>query len=201
MTAKLTFYWLRHAPPVNPYDLCYGSDMDVDVSDRNALKVQAARLPLGATWHHTLMPRTLKTARALAGHHPESATIAFRTAAALSEQSFGAWTGLSRSDMRKHPAFPAYIDNPEHVAPPMGESLLDLAARVKTDLDLKIREPGDKVIVSHAGTIRAAIHIATGISMKHALKYAIEPLSLTIIRYDPARLENPWRLMATNLKP
>jgi alpha-ribazole phosphatase len=53
---------------------------------------------------------------------------------------------------------------------------------------------GDVLIVAHAGTIRAALALALGIEPDHALRFVIDPLSLT--RLD--RLENSWRVVAVN---
>lgn len=195
------FFWVRHAPPVNPGNICYGSDMDVDVSMTSALKTQANRLPSGAAWFHTAMPRTLKTAIALASHHPDKPVITFRVASAFNEQSFGSWIGMNRLDLKNHPGYPAYINDPEQVRPPKGESLRDLAARVGTHLESLSKEPGDKIVFAHAGTIRAAIHHATGIALKDTLKLSVDPLSITVIEYDQTRRKNPWMLSISNLKP
>jgi alpha-ribazole phosphatase len=53
---------------------------------------------------------------------------------------------------------------------------------------------GDAVLVVHSGTIRAALAIALDLSPDAALRFVIDPLSLT--RID--RLENGWRVVAVN---
>jgi alpha-ribazole phosphatase len=50
------------------------------------------------------------------------------------------------------------------------------------------------VIVAHSGTVRAALAIALGIAPDGALRFKIDPLSLT--RID--RLETGWRVVCVN---
>ena len=53
---------------------------------------------------------------------------------------------------------------------------------------------GDVVLVVHSGTIRAALAIALDLAPDAALRFVIDPLSLT--RID--RLESGWRVVAVN---
>ncbi len=59
---------------------------------------------------------------------------------------------------------------------------------------LAMLPPGDVVVVAHSGTIRAALAIALALAPEHALRFAIDPLSLT--RID--RLPNGWRVVCVN---
>lgn len=52
----------------------------------------------------------------------------------------------------------------------------------------------DVIIVAHAGTIRATLALVLELSPERALRFAIDPLSLT--RLD--RLDNAWRVVAVN---
>lgn len=204
----LRFFWIRHAPPVNPLDLCYGqADIGVDVSDDAAFARQAKNLPLHATWMASPLTRTLETAKKLAQFHDNAQTITIATDSRLMEQSFGRWEKMSRTAMRADPGFPPYNADPAQIAPPGGESLIDLAARVNPVIDTLIAghpQGGDFVIVAHGGTIRAALHQATGLAMQDTLRLGVSPLSLTVLHYDPRKLryhKNPWSLESLNLKP
>jgi broad specificity phosphatase PhoE len=53
---------------------------------------------------------------------------------------------------------------------------------------------GDVIIVAHAGTIRAALALALELPPERALRFVIDPRSLT--RLD--RLDNAWRVVAVN---
>ena len=52
------------------------------------------------------------------------------------------------------------------------------------------------MLVVHSGTIRALLAIALELAPDHALRFVIDPLSLT--RID--RLEDGWRVGAVNLR-
>lgn len=53
---------------------------------------------------------------------------------------------------------------------------------------------GDAVLLVHSGTIRAVLAVALDLAADSALRFAVDPLSLT--RID--RLENGWRVVAVN---
>lgn len=204
----LRFYWLRHAPPINPGDLCYGqADIAADISDDGAFARQAARLPDDAVWIASPLTRTMETAKKLAAFHANAASIAIAAEPALIEQSFGDWEVLPRTAMRAHPHFPAYNNDPAGVAPPNGESMSDLAARVVPAInDIIVANPkgGNFVLVAHGGTIRSALHQATGLPMRDTLSLGVAPLSLSVIQYDPRRIrhgKSPWSLDSLNVRP
>lgn len=196
----LRFYWVRHAPPINPGDICYGADMDVDVSDHAALQKQAALIPAGAQWHISPMHRAWKSAAALSDHHPERDRIIFHVEQDLREQSFGDWVDLPRAALRAQPGFSAYMADPENNAPPGGESLKNVAQRVGSVIERLVAaypQGGDICIVSHKGINRAALHHTLGIALKDTLRISSDPLSVTMIDYDFQK----WSLRQSNLKP
>ena len=84
---------------------------------------------------------------------------------------------------------PAY---PAGNAPPGGESFVDQISR--TVAGLAALPSGDAVLVVHSGTIRAVLAIALDLAPDAALRFVIDPLSLT--RID--RLERGWRVGAVN---
>lgn len=196
----LRFYWIRHAPPINPGNICYGAAMDVDVSDVAALKKQAALIPDGALWVVSPMPRAQKTAQSLLNHHHDCGLVTVHIEDDLREQSFGHWVNLPRGDLHKQPGFSAYMADPENNAPPGGESLRDVAKRVGRVIDdIVAHHPhgGDVCLVSHKGTNRAALHHMVGIALKDTLKISSDPLSVTSLIYT----HKAWALRDLNLKP
>src|SRR5207302_1816136 len=67
-------------------------------------------------------------------------------------------------------------------------------ARLPANAGLAALPAGDVVLVVHSGTIRAVLAIALDLEPDGALRFVIDPLSLT--RID--RLENGWRVVAVN---
>ena len=112
----------------------------------------------------------------------------------FAEQDFGAWIGHRHDDLAAAggAAYAQFWRDPARSIPPGGESFADQVARVRRGLD-RI-DPGSAILVVHSGTIRAALGIALGIEPRAALRFVIDPLSLT--RID--RLDGTWRVMGVN---
>ncbi|MCH3002807.1 histidine phosphatase family protein, partial [Listeria monocytogenes] len=76
-------------------------------------------------------------------------------------------------------AYRAFWQSPGTNRPPGGESFADQIARARAGL---ARLPvGDVVLVVHSGTIRAILAIALERAPELALRFVIDPLSLTRI--------------------
>ncbi|MBF0563154.1 MAG: histidine phosphatase family protein [Alphaproteobacteria bacterium] len=183
MTAMTTrFWWVRHAPVAWAGVRIYGrTDVDCDVSDGGAFASLAARLPHGAVVVRSHLDRTRRTAQAVAaaGYALPAPVIE----ADLAEQGFGNWEGDTWDDLfaRNDPHLATFWQDPFRVAPPGGESFLDVAARVSTVITrLATDHPGrDIVAFAHAGTIRAALMLALDLTPDKANAIVIDPLSLT----------------------
>ena len=127
----------------------------------------------------------------------------------LREQSFGEWHGLDFADLweriRDLPPHNWSYLAPES-APPGGESYLALWERVA---EFRERlsgdpDPGPRVLVTHAGVIRAFVGQALGLSASRALALGVEPLSVTLLTQQvgegAAREDRggAWKLIALN---
>ena len=179
--------WLiRHAPAAGSRDVIHDSDAAADTSDDVAFAALRAKLPAEATQFASPSLRTLQTAAAL-GLRP-TAEPNFR------EQNFGDWTGRRHDDLARElgAAYRDFWRAPANSKPPGGESFADQIVRVRDGL--ATLPPGDVVLVVHSGTVRAALAIALEMAPEPALRFAIDPLSLT--RID--RLTNGWRVVCVN---
>jgi alpha-ribazole phosphatase len=85
-----------------------------------------------------------------------------------------------------------FWSDPAHLRPPGGESFEDQVARVR--LGLSRIGAGPATLVVHSGTIRAALCIALDLAPQAALRFVIDPLSVT--RID--RLATGWRVVSVN---
>jgi alpha-ribazole phosphatase len=182
-----TLLWLiRHAPVGGVAGIIHADDAPADLGDRAQLEALRARLPQQATSYASPWRRTVETARAL-GLDPKLVDE-------FVEQDFGDWTGhshdeLAASDGEAHARF---WTDPARERPPGGESFEDQVARVRLGL-LRIGT-GAATLVVHSGTIRAALCIALDLTPQAALRFVIDPLSLT--RID--RLATGWRVVSVN---
>lgn len=182
-----THLWLvRHAPVDGPRGVIHAPDAPADLGDAAALAALRAKLPARGFAVCSPARRTCETAAALGLDAVQE--TAFR------EQDFGAWTGRRHDDLVAElgDVYRDFWQSPAGNAPPGGESFVDQIARAKAGL--AGLPPGDAVLVVHSGTIRAVLAIALDLAPDAALRFVIDPLSLT--RID--RLDGGWRVVAVN---
>lgn len=186
-----TFFWLiRHAPVAGPAGVIHAHDAPADLDDRDRLAAFRRRLPAQAFWICSPARRTVETAHAVSDG-PWREEPRFR------EQDFGSWTGRRHADLASEMgvAYEDFWRAPATNRPPRGESFVDQIARVANGL-AAVRG-GDVCMVVHSGTIRAILSIALDLSPDAALRFVIDPLSLT--RLD--RLGDRWRVVSVNSDP
>lgn len=193
------WWWVRHAPVVDAHLLRLSGQADVaaDVSDAGAFAALAPHLPKGAVWLTTPLKRTQQTAAALWDAGAERVEPLVEPA--FAEQAFGDWTGYTWDALGEHPAAKAFWDDPATVRPPGdgGESFSDVCARVAPAIDALNQQYADRdiVCVAHAGSIRAALALALGLSPAQALAIDVKNLGLT--RLDVLSEDN-WRVVGLN---
>lgn len=206
MSTTTRWWWVRHAPVLGMDGKAYGnSEVDCDVSDGAAFRVLAARVPAGAQWVTSHLSRAKLTAAAIA----EAGGYAIEPLVEpdLAEQDFGNWQGrtwaeIERSGERVYHKFWA---TPAHHAPPGGESFAEVASRVGGAIGRWNESSAgrDIVAVAHAGVVRAALALALGGRAAEALRFAIDPLSLT--RLDRVAggcaADEAWAVVCVNRPP
>ena len=182
-----TQLWLiRHAPVDGVHGVIHDLDAPADVSDTAALLRLRAQLPTPHVAISSPARRARETAAALG--------LVAVSDASFSEQDFGSWTGRSHEEITQDSgsAYDAFWRAGATNRPPGGESFVEQIARVR--IGIAALPGGDVILVAHAGTIRAALALALDLSPDNALRFVIDPLSLT--RLD--RLDNAWRVVAVN---
>ncbi|WP_440639013.1 histidine phosphatase family protein [Bradyrhizobium sp. PUT101] len=182
-----TFLWLiRHATVEGVAGAIHAADARADLGDHASLVALRQHLPPDASSYASPSRRTVETARAL-GLEPELVSE-FR------EQDFGDWTGRRHDELAATggETYAQFWQDPAHERPPNGESFADQVARVR--LGLSRIGAGSATLVVHSGTIRASLCIALDLTPQAALRFVIDPLSLT--RID--RLAAGWRVVSVN---
>lgn len=185
-----SFLWLvRHAPVDGVKGTIHATDAPADLGDRvqlDALVALRLHLPRDIASYASPSRRTIQTALAL-GLAPELVPE-------FSEQDFGDWTGRRHDQLASSggEAYAQFWNDPARGRPPNGESFEDQVARVR--LGLARIGAGPAALVVHSGTIRAALCVALDLTPQAALRFVIDPLSLT--RID--RLATGWRVVSVN---
>ncbi|MDE2469938.1 MAG: histidine phosphatase family protein [Bradyrhizobium sp.] len=186
MSEQTRLWLIRHAPVAGPEGVIHAIDAPADIGDAAALATLRTKLPAGATAFASPSIRTLATAAALGLNAVEQPDFV--------EQNFGDWTGRRHDDLARElgEAYRDFWRTPANSRPPAGESFAEQVARVGNGL-AKL-PAGDVVLVVHSGTIRAALAIALDLLPEQALRFAIDPFSLT--RID--RVAGGWRVVGVN---
>jgi alpha-ribazole phosphatase len=186
MSEDVRLWLIRHAPVAGLAGVIHGDDAPADTSDTATIAALRAKLPTRAVGFASPSVRTLETAAAL-GLRPINE-------AKFREQDFGDWTGRRHDDLARElgAAYHDFWRAPADSKPPGGESFAEQIDRVREGFG-KL-PPDDVILVVHSGTVRAALAIALNLPPVVALRFAIDPLSLT--RID--RLTGGWRVIAVN---
>lgn len=182
-----TFLWLvRHARVDGDEGTIHASQVPADLGDRMQLESLRGRLPRDAASYASPSQRTIDTSRAL-GLDPVLVPE-------FAEQDFGHWTGRRHDDLAAvgGESYARFWNDSARSRPPGGESFEEQIVRVRSGL--RKLTTGSAILIVHSGTIRAALCIALEIAPQAALRFVIDPLSVT--RID--RLRDGWRVVSVN---
>lgn len=173
------FWWVRHGPVETEPGTIKGQTDVSCVLPQEAVRALRSALPKNALVVASPLARAVDTGRAVMERAPDFLEPA------LMEQDFGAWTGRTWADIESDPASAAFWRSPALTRAPGGESFADQVARVAAVVERLSADHAGRDIVCpcHAGTIRAAVAHALGITSDPtpALGFVIHPLSLTRI--------------------
>ncbi len=194
--ASRRLWLIRHGPVPNPEGRYYPhEDVEPDLSDHDRLRFLAGILPPGAPIVTSGIRRAVLTAEAITAQGYTA--IGIRHHEGLAEQNFGAWRGRRYAD-----TLPASmgIEELAGLCPPGGESFAQLCRRVTRTVRELLGDcrNGHLVAVAHAGTIRAALAAALDLRPADALRFAVDPLSLSVIEYFPGENGGAWRIVHVN---
>jgi alpha-ribazole phosphatase len=96
--------------------------------------------------------------------------------ARLSELAFGEWEGRPYAELERDAAFVRWMSDWREAAPPGGERLAELAARVLAwRADVIARSEG-LLALTHAGVIRALRALDRGVTYDAVASERVEPL-------------------------
>ena len=188
MSGGTRFWLVRHAAVDGRQGTVWPPSAPADVEDRGSFDRLRAHLPKEVKAYASPAQRTVDTAKALQLDPVPMPEFV--------EQNFGDWTGRRHDDLAVAggEVYAKFWNDPARSIPPGGESFADQIIRVRRGLDQI--DPGSVILVVHSGTIRAALCVALDIGPEAALRFVIDPLSLT--RID--RLDGTWRVLSVNQK-
>ncbi len=155
--------WLvRHAPVVGAAGLCYGaSDLAADAAATRAAALALARqVPTGLATRVSPLQRCEQLWQAVQPLRPD---LVHKTDARLREMDFGAWEGRRWGDIDRA-EFECWLADFADTPPATGgESVRMLMARVASAWDEWRASGSDRIWITHAGVIRAALLLSRGV--------------------------------------
>ncbi|WP_244534556.1 histidine phosphatase family protein [Hyphomicrobium sp. CS1GBMeth3] len=98
------------------------------------------------------------------------------------EIDFGDWDGQRRDSLAQDPLFAAFYANPDEQAPPNGEPMREVRARITEALDRLAKRDGPVLVVTHGGAIRMALSVLLAIPLERV--WAIRIACATRIRVE-----------------
>lgn len=167
---------VRHGPATST-GICYGRfEIETNESELalESLKTCLTAATLGKStclWSSPAL-RCRKVANFLASELDLTANVDER----MAELSFGDWEGRAWSELEALPEFAHWMQHWAEVAPPLGESLLDLEART-SGWCRDLRGADVHLVVTHAGVIRQFMVMFRGLTWKQALEIPISHLT------------------------
>ncbi len=178
-----TLVLVRHAQTDAAGKRLTGQARGVHLNERG--RTQAARLverleglPIRAIYSSPL-ERSRETAAPLA----RARGVPVRIRRALTEVEYGEWTGRSISSLRRTRLWRQVMAAPSTVRFPRGESLLEVQARVVTEIQqiAKTHRRDMVVAISHADVIRLLVAHLSGLHADHLHRLVIDPASVTVV--------------------
>lgn len=153
----------------------YQGSTDTALSERGQAQAQAAAAALSSEVLDRIvcspLRRAQETAEAVTGSRPAcgavAASLSIETEPRLTEICFGEWEGLTHANIaRVYPeALRAWRTDPLTFAPPGGETLAQVAARVGQLLEELRRGPAGQslLLVGHGGSLSVLLSLALGL--------------------------------------
>jgi broad specificity phosphatase PhoE len=179
----------RHAATSATRRAAFPADEDLDERGRADAARLATAVPTGCEAWCSPARRCTQTA--------DAAGLAVRTEPLLAECDFGAWAGRSLEEIWEQAPAEAesWMTDPD-ARPHGGESLRDLAGRVRGWLDGQRAQDGFAVAITHGGVIKASVIAALESPVDAFWRVDVAPLAITELHAHGER----WTLTRVNCR-
>lgn len=181
---------IRHAPADHGGRLCGRTDVPAVI---DPVLAEVMRAVMADVPQHRMSP-ALRCRQTAAAIFPE---IEITQDARLWEQDFGVQDGMRFEDLPDLGSLE--LEELAELSAENGESFADMVARVQPALlecAEAVRQSGTMAVVAHAGTVRAALALATG-RLPEALSFEVGNMSVTRLRV----LDGGFSVICTNWSP
>jgi len=174
---------VRHAATAWTAQERFQGQTDVPLSRHGHRQVAALAQRLRAETIHALyasdLQRAWETAQAIATPH----VLGVQPEPRLREMAFGRWEGLTYAEIQQRdaPGLAAWERDQLHIAPPGGETLLQMSERVRAVYTSVVSAGQDKTVglVAHGGPLQVLLCLALGLPPQAYWQFAMAPASLS----------------------
>ena len=188
MTTRLIL--VRHGQTAYNAEVRFMGQLDVPLDEIGRVQAQAVARRLSherpAAMYCSGLSRAFDTATAIqaAMHvHPE-----LRIDGRLTEGSFGEWQGKTYDSLKLNDTerLAKWEADRLGVRPPEGESLQEIAERVRAVYEdiLEDNEGKTVIIVAHGGSLQVLVTLALGVPLDNYWKFAVSNTSVSELRVD-----------------
>ncbi len=180
---------VRHGETAWSRERRFAGSRDVPLAEEGLRQCEAVAGALGGALVAAVYASPLERARASAEAIAKPHRLEVRIAPDVREMAFGEWEGLTREEVRARfpEAYALWRSAPHRVAVPGGESLADVAVRVRRALGEIVGTHPDEtvVLVSHAIVLRLIVLQALGLGPERLWAVDASPAGITEIEYEP----------------
>jgi broad specificity phosphatase PhoE len=185
----MRLFAVRHGETAWTRERRFSGARDIPLTERGQRQAAAVAQALTGERISAVYASPLERARASAEIIARPHGLVVRVEPAFREMAFGEWEGLTRHELETGtaPMMETWRTAPERAAPPGGERLTDVAARVGKALQ-QVRDnhpEGAVVLVSHAIVLRLLVLDALGLGPERLWSLDASPAGLTEIEYQP----------------
>jgi broad specificity phosphatase PhoE len=194
----LRLYWIRHGETEWNRTYRLQGTSDVPLNEQGLLQAQQVHRGIHEPLTHIFcspLSRTREFAIPLGLHYNLEPTILPE----LQEMSFGRWEGQSYAEMNPEDqqALITWSKAPHSFTPPEGESLTEVAKRIRTaieQMEKVLPADGAAAVVTHGGVIRVMVTLVLSAPLSAAARMQFDPASISVIENNG----DGWKLTLLN---
>jgi broad specificity phosphatase PhoE len=177
-----TLFLVRHGVHDQLRGRLCGRASGILLGEAGLAQAEAAGRRLAAEGVEIVMTSPLERTRQTAERIARACDVPMRLEEALMEIDFGEWNGQTFDSLEAEPLWRTWNDERATARPPSGETMAEVQARLGVWLEGVARSGARAVAaVSHADVIKAAVGLATGLSMRFHDRFEISPGSITTV--------------------
>lgn len=163
----------------------YQGQSDISLNQTGQLQAEQIAKRLSTETIHAIYSSDLSRAKDTASkiRNLQGQSPAFQIDSRWRELSFGDWEGMTYKEMSAHSPelFSKWMVNPKDTSTPNGETLVQLAERVKAAFDEIKNNHQDQtvLVVGHSGSLQTLLAVTLGVDLNRYWQFRVGQASLS----------------------